>query len=182
MAKPNWKDYYKDLTIPSDWVDVSYSNDVLPSFQTSEDDAISMHVFIDSYDETVRADNTEDVTGQRKDLMARFAVSPKYGDEAVFLSNDFDEVLKFISKQVVDFRKFQSSRKKHMGHYIYLPTKSDEENFDPSRDYTNYLHIEIVSDGYEAPIDRDIVFNEKLEVVEKALFDLANDWGIPLND
>ncbi len=78
----------------------------------------------------------------------------------------------------MDFEEFQSSRKKHMGHFIYLPTKSDKETFDPSQDYSNYLHIEIVSDGFEAPIDRDIVFNEKLEVVEKALFDLAIDWGI----
>jgi hypothetical protein len=78
----------------------------------------------------------------------------------------------------MNFEEFQSSRKKYMGNFIYLPLRSDRETFDPLLDYSNYLHIEIVSDGYEAPIDRNIVFNEKLEVVEKALFDLAVDWGI----
>lgn len=92
----HWKDYYKDLAIPSDWVDVSYGNDVLPSFQTSKDYLKGFHVFIDSYDESVRADNTEECTGQRKELMPRFSVSKEYGEGEVFNSNDFNEVLRFI--------------------------------------------------------------------------------------
>tara|TARA_B100000131_G_C17817893_1_gene492482 strand:+ start:115 stop:612 length:498 start_codon:yes stop_codon:yes gene_type:complete len=103
----DWKDYYKDLAIPSNWVDVSYSNDVLPSFQTSAswdrastDYSKGFHVFIDSYDESVRADNTEEVTGQREELMPRFSVSKEYGEGEVFNSNDFDEVLKFINQQI----------------------------------------------------------------------------------
>ena len=96
----DWKDYYKDLAIPSNWVDVSYGNDVLPSFQTSKDYSKGFHVFIDSYDKSVRADNTEECTGQREELMPRFSVSKEYGEGEVFNSNDFDEVLKFINQQI----------------------------------------------------------------------------------
>lgn len=93
------------------------------------------------------------------------------------------------------FEQFQASRKKHNGHFIYLPTNNDELSFDPSRDHTNYLHIEIVKDPepyarsyltaktansdvvYEAMIDRAIVSDKNLEVVERALYNLMIEWG-----
>ena len=83
------------------------------------------------------------------------------------------------------FEQFQASRKKHNGHFIYLPTNNDELSFDPSRDHTNYLHIEIVHDletnglvkSYEAILDRAIVSDKNLEVVERALYNLMIEWG-----
>ena len=50
----NWSQYYRDLPIPNHWIDVSYSNDVYPSFQTSESEDHGYIVFIDSYDVEVR--------------------------------------------------------------------------------------------------------------------------------
>ncbi|OUW93382.1 MAG: hypothetical protein CBD88_07255 [Flavobacteriales bacterium TMED228] len=93
------------------------------------------------------------------------------------------------------FEQFQASRKKHNGHFIYLPTNSEVLSFDSSRDHTNYWHIEIVKDPepyarnylmcktatgdviYEAIIDRATVSDKSLEVVEKALYKLLIEWG-----
>jgi hypothetical protein len=33
METLKWSEYYKDLEIPKDWENISYSNDELPSFQ-----------------------------------------------------------------------------------------------------------------------------------------------------
>lgn len=83
------------------------------------------------------------------------------------------------------FEQFQASRKKHNGHFIYLPTNSEVLSFDSSRDHTNYWHIEIVYDletnglvkSYEAILDRAIVSDKNLEVVERALYNLMIEWG-----
>jgi len=94
----NWSQYYRDLPIPKHWIDVSYSNDVYPSFQTSESEDHGYIVFIDSYDTEVRADNTEEITGKRSPLLPRFTVSAEYGvpEATLFTSDDFNAVLEWI--------------------------------------------------------------------------------------
>ena len=92
-----WSEYYSDLKIPSKWVNVSYANDLLPSFITTEDED-GVQIFIDSHDLSVRAENTMEATGQNEDLLKRFAVVVSYGEgePPVFETDNFDLLLKFL--------------------------------------------------------------------------------------
>ena len=96
-----WNQYYSDLKIPKNWVNVSYSNDLLPSFTTSDSDD-SYQVFIDSHDLSVRKSNTEELTGQSEVLMKRFAVVKDIGEgqPPVFVTDDFDELLAYVTSSL----------------------------------------------------------------------------------
>ena len=39
-----WNEYIKDLTLPKGWTDVSYRNDALPSFMSSDNYDKGYHI------------------------------------------------------------------------------------------------------------------------------------------
>jgi len=96
----NWTDYYKDLSIPKEWVNVSYGNDALPSFITEQNVHKAYHVWIDSWCEKERALNSKDIWGYEDKLADRFSVSLCYESQEndLFMSNNFDEVVEWINK------------------------------------------------------------------------------------
>ena len=92
-----WSNYTKDLDIPSNWKDVTYHNDALPSYQTSEDDLNAYHVWIDSADIEERKRNSLDIYGLENKLAPRFHVVLHYGaSENLFTSDDFNEVVGWV--------------------------------------------------------------------------------------
>tara|TARA_Y100001937_G_C7097646_1_gene320894 strand:- start:132 stop:518 length:387 start_codon:yes stop_codon:yes gene_type:complete len=95
-----WNEYIADLSIPKEWINVSYGNDALPSFMTEENQIKAYHVWIDSWSEKERALNSKDIWGYKDKLAERFQVCLCYGSEEsdLFMSNDFDEVVEWINK------------------------------------------------------------------------------------
>ena len=57
----NWTDYYKDLSIPSDWENVSYGNDALPSFMSEKDTHKAYQIWVDSFNKKERTINSKDI-------------------------------------------------------------------------------------------------------------------------
>lgn len=91
-----WKNYYNDISIPKDWINVSYGNDALPSFMTHEDGK-GYHIWIDSHDKKERQINSLDIYGLKNKLAPRFHVVLHYGaNKNLFTSNDFNEVVEWV--------------------------------------------------------------------------------------
>ena len=97
-----WKDYYSDCDIPTNWVNVSYANDELPSFETDENQHKAYHLWVDSHDANIRRENTDRIYG---DLYIgynyecpRFCLSLCYGFNGadVFQTDRFEDVLQWI--------------------------------------------------------------------------------------
>jgi hypothetical protein len=85
--RSEWKNYYKDLNIPKNWENISYSNDELPSFMCNK-----FQIWIDKPD------------SNKSQFPNRFCVMKLDDDNQTiddwFLeSNDFDEVLNLINNQ-----------------------------------------------------------------------------------
>jgi hypothetical protein len=95
--KTNWKNYYKDLNIPKDWICTSYGNDALPSFMSHKDENKGYHIWIDSFDKKERKLNSEDIYGLTDSLAPRFHVVYEYGgEENLFTSDNFIKVIEWI--------------------------------------------------------------------------------------
>lgn len=92
-----WNEYYADLDIPNEWVNVSYGNDELPSFISQKDIHKAYHIWINSFNAEVRAKNSDSIYG---DILApRFNITIGYGAGYDLLSTDsFDEVIKWIKE------------------------------------------------------------------------------------
>lgn len=92
-----WNEYIKDLTLPKGWADVSYRNDALPSFMSSDNYDKGYHIWIDSHDIKERKQNSLDIYGLENKLAPRFHVVLGYGgEENLFTSDNFNEVVKWI--------------------------------------------------------------------------------------
>jgi len=97
MEALKWSEYYKDLDIPTTWKHVSYGNDALPSYQTSEDDLNAYHVWIDSHNTEERKRNSLDIYGLKNELAPRFHVVLCYGgEENIYTSDNFDNVVEWV--------------------------------------------------------------------------------------
>tara|TARA_Y100000310_G_C19974609_1_gene487016 strand:+ start:112 stop:417 length:306 start_codon:yes stop_codon:yes gene_type:complete len=97
------------------------------------------------------------------------------------------------------FEQFQATRKKHTNTtdsmwehtdsdstakqaYIYL---ANDNSYDPTKHHSNYFHIEITPNGYEAiysfgknlELDRTLWETTDLEAIERAMFDMLVEWG-----
>lgn len=93
-----WSNYIKDLDIPSNWKNVTYHNDALPSYQTSEDDLNAYHVWIDSADIEERKRNSLDIYGLKDKLAPRFHVVLCYGGENnIYTSDSFNDVVEWVN-------------------------------------------------------------------------------------
>jgi len=97
-----WKNYYRNVDIPNDWKDVSYGNDMFPSFQfngyniwfNSPILAIRHENYLDfGYD---NLDNFED-SGWDWEFMV--TLSEEYGEciDPILMTSDFDEVMKLVN-------------------------------------------------------------------------------------
>ena len=93
----NWEEYTKDLDIPETWQNVSYGNDALPSYMSGEiDDYSAYHIWVDSHDIEERAADILPF-GLEDEPAPRFHVVLCYGNpENVYVSDDFDAVVKWI--------------------------------------------------------------------------------------
>ena len=110
-----WKNYYKDLNIPKNWENISYSNDELPSFMYNK-----FQVWIDKPD------------SDKSQFPNRFCVMKLDDDNQTiddwyFESDNFDEVLKTVNQKKFEFNGFE----------IFDPTKSECGRFevDPVKYY-----------------------------------------------
>tara|TARA_R110000765_G_C18427473_1_gene545130 strand:- start:82 stop:459 length:378 start_codon:yes stop_codon:yes gene_type:complete len=92
-----WNEYYADLDIPNTWTNVSYGNDALPSFLSEKDEHKAYQVWVDSFNKKERAINSKDIYGLDT-LAPRFHVSLCYGENDLFSSNNFDEIVKWINE------------------------------------------------------------------------------------
>ena len=91
----SWNEYYADLDIPNEWVNVSYGNDELPSFTSQKDIHKAYHIWINSFNEKVRKENHDLDFGN--ELAPRFNITLCYGSGYDLLStNSFDKVIKWI--------------------------------------------------------------------------------------
>ena len=92
-----WNEYYADLDMPNEWVNVSYGNDELPSFISQKDIHKAYHIWINSFNEKVRKENHDLDFGN--ELAPRFNITLCYGSGYDLLStNSFDEVIKWIKE------------------------------------------------------------------------------------
>ena len=94
-----WTDYYKDLPIPSDWENVSYSNDELPSFACN-----GYQIWINS---PILAERQENYLGigfkdlsKYEDWIYTIRYERDYGEhkDNLLYTNDFNEVIDFVNK------------------------------------------------------------------------------------
>ena len=92
-----WKDYYSDCAIPTDWVNVSYSNDELPSFETDQNQQEAYHLWVYSSDPKTKQDDIYRIYGDNISC-PRFCLSLCYGFDGddVFQTDRFEDVLQWI--------------------------------------------------------------------------------------
>ena len=101
-----WTDYYKDLPIPSDWDNVSYGNDELPSFACN-----GYQIWIHSPDIEERKAEWIDYNGDAEFEDCKYSVTYYFDNETtilhverekdephVLISTDFQEVIDFVNK------------------------------------------------------------------------------------
>ena len=108
----NWNTYTTDLNIPDTWVNTSNENDDKPSYTFN-----GYKVWIDSHDLHQRIENTKNIFGrdlyiseERKivdgvdvtddNLMPRFIVENDDLDECQLGTNDFKEVVHFVTSSI----------------------------------------------------------------------------------
>lgn len=124
----NWSNYYSDLTIPADWQNVSSGNDVMPSFYAYDE----FQIFIDSHDPSIRAINTEDITGSSEPLLPRFNVEriSSDGDTVeIFRSDSFAEVLEFLKFRTSTDNCIECNRSTAFGTGLYVNRIPAENGF-----------------------------------------------------
>jgi len=94
-----WTDYYKDLPIPSDWENVSYGNDELPSFACN-----GYQIWINS---PILAERQENYLGigfkdlsKYDDWIYTIKYERDYAEDKdnLLYTNDFSEVIDFVNK------------------------------------------------------------------------------------
>ena len=101
-----WTDYYKDLPIPSDWENVSYGNDELPSFACN-----GYQIWIHSPDIEERKAEWIDYNGDAEFEDCKYSVTYYFDNETtihhierekdephVLISTNFQEVIDFVNK------------------------------------------------------------------------------------
>ena len=97
IEQNEWPHYYADCEIPNHWVNVSYGNDELPSFQTESDQHKAYQLWVDSHVAKIRKENNKRLYG---DLYKcpRFCLSLCYGFDGadVFQTDRFEDVLQWI--------------------------------------------------------------------------------------
>tara|TARA_R100000479_G_scaffold76761_1_gene37276 strand:- start:71 stop:553 length:483 start_codon:yes stop_codon:yes gene_type:complete len=94
-----WTEYYKDLPIPSDWENVSYGNDELPSFACN-----GYQIWINS---PILAERQENYLGigfkdlsKYEDWIYTIKYERDYAEDKdnLLYTNDFSEVIDFVKK------------------------------------------------------------------------------------
>jgi hypothetical protein len=108
----NWDTYITDLDIPDNWECTSFHHDELPSYEHN-----GYKIWIDSHDLHQRIENTKNIFGkdlyiseERKivdgvdvtddNLMPRFIVENDDLDECQLGTNDFKEVVHFVTSSI----------------------------------------------------------------------------------
>lgn len=102
--RDSWKDYTDDLAIPEDWEDVTYHNDELPCFQFN-----NYRIWLNAptleerratlTEQGYNPDEEEDWRFQIDQLDKDGCVLDTLDDIAVLRTLDFDEVVRFVSKE-----------------------------------------------------------------------------------
>jgi hypothetical protein len=83
-----WKDHYRDLNIPSQWQNISYGNDELPSFLCN-----GYQIWINAPTLNERKEWCDD-----EDWLFAVTYANEYGEQPADLlrTMDFDEVVSFV--------------------------------------------------------------------------------------
>ena len=96
-----WEEYYQDLPIPTEWQNVSYSNDEFPSFEFN-----GYHIWINS---PLLRERKENYLGFGHEDLSKFedwkyavTLVDEYGDgekSEELITSDFNEVLEYVNKE-----------------------------------------------------------------------------------
>lgn len=95
-----WTEYYKDLNIPSDWENVSYSNDELPSFSCNGYTIWINSPLLEERKENYLGIGFKDLSNY-EDWIYAITYTRDYGEvcrEDEFRTCNFDEVVEFVNK------------------------------------------------------------------------------------
>jgi len=97
-----WKNYYRNVDIPNDWENVSYGNDMFPSFQFN-----GYHIWFNSPILAIRHENYLDFGYDNLDNFEKdgwdwefmVTLSEEYGEgkDPILMTSDFDEVMKLVN-------------------------------------------------------------------------------------
>ena len=97
-----WKNYYRNVDIPNDWENVSYGNDMFPSFEFN-----GYQIWFNSPILAIRHenyldfgyDNLDNFEEDGWDWQFLVTLSEEYGEvgkEPILKTSDFDEVIKLV--------------------------------------------------------------------------------------
>ena len=94
-----WKNYYRNVDIPNDWLNVSYGNDMHPSFEFN-----GYHIWFNSPILAIRHEKHFEFgyTDLNNFIDWQFMVtlSEEYGwdtSDPILMTSDFDEVMKLVN-------------------------------------------------------------------------------------